>query len=995
MLSIHDWPLPADPNRARLGLERWHEAAAGCGDEAIESFARALSADPAGKRMLEAVFGNSPFLTETILREPGFMRDIVQSEPDALFERLIRETCDQFRDEADQSRLMTGLRRLRRRSALLIALADIGNRWELDEVTGALSTLADTCLRLACRHLLRQAAERGALELVDPADPERDSGLIVLGMGKLGGRELNYSSDIDLIVLYDDVRVRTKKPDEMARTFIRLTRDLVRIMEERTAEGYVFRTDLRLRPDPAATPPAVSVTAAEVYYGSMAQNWERAAMIKARPAAGDMQAGDAFLQSMRPFIWRRNLDFAAISDIHAIKRQIHAHRGHQAIAIEGHNVKLGRGGIREIEFFVQTQQMIFGGRNPRLRAIGTVEGLQALARERRIDEETARDLAEAYRFLRRVEHRLQMVNDQQTHELPDRPEGVAAIGTFLGFREPTEFRQRLRQTLERVEDCYAALFEEEPDMPGRSDLNFTGADQDERTLEALREMGFGNPDGAAALVRGWLHGRYRATRSEKARTLLTQLAPTLLAAVGKTANPDTALLRLDEFISRLPAGIQIFSLFWSNPQLLDLVAELLGTSGRLADYLARNPQLLDAVLTPGFMNQLPDPASLRDELEELLSTAGHFEEMLDIVRRWTNDHRFRAGVHILRRITDVVDCNAFLSALAEVGLQALIPRVEAEFATRHGGFGRPALATLAMGKLGGGEMSLRSDLDLIMVYDAPDISAESDGPKPLLAGVYYARLIHRIVNAITAPTGQGSLYEVDMRLRPSGSKGPVATGLEAFERYHAESAWTWEHMALTRARPVAGPPELCRRIQEVIRKVLTAPRDPDVLLRDVADMRARIEKQFPHRGVWDVKHGRGGMVDIEFLAQYLQLRHGHAHPEVLSPNTAEALERLGEARLIAPETAAELVSALRLWQRIQGYLRLTHEGRFEPETAPAALKSGLSRAAFPERDGIDFETAEALAVEAAARVHAHFRALIEEPAARLPREDAEDRAEKG
>lgn len=987
MLRAGDWPQANDTEMAARALETLQDRAAQTPGEdgALPGRIAALLADATVRRALDGIAGNSPHLAQMLTREVAWLPDLAAGRSETLFRAEIEAARTALVEENDRPRLMAGLRRLKRRAAVIIALADISGQWPVRQVTAALSELADTALHLACRHLLRAAAGRGALTLPDGNDPERGSGLIILGMGKLGGRELNYSSDIDLIILYDDERVQTAQPDRMAQTFIRLARDLVQIMDERTGDGYVFRTDLRLRPDPGATPLAVSVTGAENYYGSLAQNWERAAMLRARPVAGDLLAGEEFLTRIRPFVWRRNLDFAAVQDIHSIKRRIHAHRGHQAIAIEGHNVKLGRGGIRDIEFFIQTQQLVYGGRSPRLRVADTLLALDRLVEADWVDRATADQLAQSYEFLRRVEHRLQMIHDQQTHELPATAEGVAAVAIFLGFPDAASFRQRLQATLEGVETCYAALFEQVPDLPGPAGLVFTGTDDHADTLAAVAAMGFADPPKVAELVRGWLHGRYRATRSERARQLLTELAPTLLAALGRTPSPDTALARLDSFLGKLPAGIQLFTLFTAYPALLDLMAEMLGTSPRLADHLARNPILLDAVLTPGFLEELPDRASLTAELTDLLATATTYEDVLNVARRWTNDHRFRAGVQILRSSCGERESGRYLSDVAELALSRLLPAVKAEFAERHGGFGQPGLAVLALGKLGAGDMSLRSDLDLIMVYDSAHAERESDGPRPLGGTTYYARLTQRLISAITAPTAEGQLYEVDMRLRPSGNAGPVAVGLESFRRYQTQDAWTWEHMALTRARPVAGPPELCAAISGTIRAVLTAPRDTDGLLRDVAAMRHRIDKSFATDSIWEVKYVRGGLVDIDFVAQYLQLRHAAARPEILVPGSRAALERLAAAGLLEAEAARTLCTVLGRWQRIQAYLRLTVDGPFDPGGAAPALLAGLARAAWPETPPPADPTAMEVALRAdAAAALAVYEAIIERPAAALP-----------
>ncbi|WP_240002412.1 bifunctional [glutamine synthetase] adenylyltransferase/[glutamine synthetase]-adenylyl-L-tyrosine phosphorylase [Oleisolibacter albus] len=962
--------------------------AAATGNTDLSRFARELAADAAGHALLTAIFGNSPYLSNALVREMAFFRDLHSRGVDATFARLLADLDRDYGRETATERLMRSLRLAKRRAALLIGVADITGAWPLEQVTGALSDLAQTALRLTVRLLLRNAAAAGKLVLPDPDnDPERGSGLIVLAMGKFGARELNYSSDIDLILLYDDGVVQV--PDgEPSKLFVRMARELVRIMEERTADGYVFRTDLRLRPDPGATPLVVSVSAAEAYYGALGQNWERAAMIKARPVAGDAEAGDGFMEIIRHFVWRRALDFAAIQDIHSIKRQIGSHKGHRETAVNGHNIKIGRGGIREIEFFAQTQQLIFGGRDRSLRISGTVPALRALVCAGRVEPRVAEDLAEAYRFLRTVEHRVQMVDDQQTHELPKSDEGVARIATFMGFAAVQDFRDRLMLMLTRVEDHYARLFEEAPPLSGPGNLVFTGTEDDPETLGTLRGLGYQNPSAVAAQIRAWHHGRYRATRSTRARELLTELVPTLLEAFGKTPHPDQAFLKFDEFLARLPAGVQLFSLFYANPNLLDLVAEVMGTAPRLAEMLARRPAELDAVLLPGFFGQLPD----RDELEQgfhaLVGEAAHFEEVLDLARRWTNEHRFRAGVHILRHISDADRCGPFLTEVAEVGLAGLQQAVEAEFAKRHGRFPGAGFAILGMGRLGARSLSLRSDLDLITVYQVPAEVSASDGERPLSPADYFIKLTQRLISAITTQTAEGHLYEVDMRLRPSGNAGPLAVSLEAFERYQRENAWTWEHMALTRARVITGPDALRQRLGAAITAVLTAPRDPAKLRRDVADMRARIDQQHHSDDPWAVKYVRGGMIDIQFIAQYLALRHASERPEILDPNTTGALAWLGDCGYLDTATANTLIDAHKLYRRVQGFLRLTTEGRFTAMKAPAALKAGLARTVLPDAgEAALFETAEAEMRRVEAEVHALFRQVVEEHAAGPDRAD--------
>lgn len=981
MFNQESLPRLGDPQRAAVGLEHWHDATGSGCDPDLAQFARSYASDPAGRAVLEAVFANSPFLGQALVREMGFFRTILEKGFDAAFADLVQGLWRDHGAETSSDRLMKALRIAKRRAALLIGLADMGGDWPLEQVTGALSDFAQAALQLTTRLVLRQAVTSGKLIVPDPAEPEKGSGYIVLAMGKFGARELNYSSDIDLIIFYDDGIVQV--PDgEMTKLFVRVTRELVRIMDDRTADGYVFRTDLRLRPDPGATPVAVSVSAAEAYYSSLGQNWERAAMIKARPVAGDLEAGRGFMDIIRHFIWRRNLDFAAIQDIHSIKRQIGAHKGHREKTVNGHNIKIGRGGIREIEFFAQTQQLIYGGRDRSLRTCGTVETLYALVEADRVEKSVADDLSTAYRFLRTVEHRVQMVDDQQTHELPKTDEGVARIAAFLGFPDDAAFRTRLMETLGVVEDHYDGLFAESPALSGSGSLVFTGTEDDPDTMETLRGMGYENPSAVAGQIRAWHHGRYRATRSQRARELLTELVPTLLAAFGRTSHPDHAFLKFDEFLSRLPAGVQLFSLFYANPNLLDLVAEVMGTAPRLADQLARQPQALDAVLLPGFFGTLPE----RDELEEgfhaLVGGAHYFEEVLDLTRRWTNEHRFRAGVHILRHVSDADRLGAFLTDVAEIGLTGIQKAVEDEFAKRHGRLPGAGFAIVGLGRVGARSLMLRSDLDLITVYEVPDGVTQSDGDKPLSPNDYFIKLTQRLVNAITAQTAEGALYEVDMRLRPSGNAGPLAVSFEGFAKYQRDSAWTWEHMALTRARPITGPRHLRDRLTAEIRAVLTRPRDAAKLRDDVASMRARIDQQHHTTDIWNAKYVRGGMVDIQFIAQYLTLLHAPEKPEIIDPNTTGALAWLGDSGYLNVETANRLIAAHKTWRRVQGFLRLTVESGFDAAKAPAGLKAGLRRAALPDApETLAFEAVEAALREMAAGAKAAFDRIVGAPGA--------------
>ena len=967
-------PEASQPEKAEIGIERLVDRYKN--DNGQSPFIETLIADSGGRRLLDSIFGNSGFLGQCILQDPAFLQELLAKGPDAAFQKVLLSLEPYRTADEGQDQIMSVLRVARRRVALLTAIADITAMWPLHRVTGSLSKFAGTATSVATAHLLRGAASQGALTIRNPDDPNLGSGYFVLGMGKLGAGELNYSSDIDLIVLFDPDKIVTDDEIGLRQVFVRATRALMRIFDERTTDGYVFRTDLRLRPDPSATPLAISVNAASEYYESMGQNWERAAMIKARPIGGDLEAGDDFLQNLRPYIWRKHLDFAAIEDIHSIKRQITAHRGGGEIAINGHNIKLGRGGIREIEFFAQTQQLIWGGRDPSLRMPGTCAALIGLATAGRTTDAVASEMIAAYEFLRRVEHRLQMIDDKQTHSLPNEDAEIDRLATFLGYPDGDRFRKDLLLHLGRVERHYANLFEDSADLGGGGALVFTGGDDHPETVRNLEEMGFSDGRTVSGIIRTWHHGRYRATRSERSRQLLTELTPGLLTALSRTAEPSTALLGFDTFLKALPAGVQIFSLFAANPPLLELVAEIMGNAPRLSEWLRRNPSCLDAVLSDGFFEEAATPELLTEHLALALRQANDFQDILDIVRRWTNEHKFQVGVQTLRGRSDGTKSGPTLSAIAETAIAATWRAVEAEFIQQHGSVAGGGMALLAFGKLGGREMTHRSDLDLVFIYDHDADATGSDGPKSLMPSVYFTRLSQRLITAITAQTGEGHLYELDMRLRPSGNKGPIASRLDGFDQYHGEQSWTWEHMAMTRARVFASPDPLRQSIEESLRRTLTRERDPDTLLADVAAMRERMAKEHTGKSIWDTKHLRGGLVDIEFIAQYLMLRHAASDPTVLSPNTADALARLGRANYLDADTHDALQDALGLWQRLQGVLRLTCEGDFDESRATAGQRDLLIRAGLVE----DFDALKNRIRETASIAHAVFDRLIAEPA---------------
>ena len=905
-----------------------------------------LMADEVFSSLFAAIIETSSYLRALMTKDPIRLVSILRQDPRERVAELAEKAISERFDT--EPKVMRHLRLIKQDAALTIGLADLAGLWNVKQVTNALTDIADSTLRGALRFCLSEQHRRGKLNLPNPDNPEEDCGYFALAMGKHGAGELNYSSDIDLIVLYDGETAPCPDKWEMQTDFVRMTKRLVKIMQDRTEDGYVFRTDLRLRPDPGATPPAVSVLAALQYYESMGQNWERAALIKARTCAGDIKAGDYFLGEIIPFIWRKYFDYAALADVHSIKRQIHAHKGHDTIAIKGHNVKLGRGGIREIEFFVQTQQLIAGGRNPALRGRETIPMLGELVNLSWIEDQARIEMSEAYEFLRKVEHRIQMQRDEQTHNLPQSDDGVAEIGRMMGYSDADAFKKDLRRWLETVQTHYVNLFREEQELGAEEggNLVFTGEDDDPGTLETLANMGFKQPSEVTKTIRAWHFGRYPATRSTKARERLTEFTPALLQALAKTDNADAAFLSFNEFLAALPSGVQVFSLLRNNPEMLEILTIVLGASPRLAQTIGRRPRVIDALLDPTFFGDMLERDNLDEQLSRMLGEAALYEDALDAARKFGQEQLFLIGVRILMGAISASQAGAAYAMVAGVIIRQLLKFSQAELERRHGKMPGGRVAVIAMGKLGGREMTASSDLDLMLLYDHDTDAKWSDGDKPLAPSQYYARLTQRLITALSAPTAEGDLYEVDFRLRPSGNSGPLATSLKSFRSYHEADSWTWEHMALTRSRIVAGDKDFSGIVRKEIVSVLSRQRDEAGIKKDVAEMRARIQEEKGTSNLWDIKQVPGGLVDVEFIAQALQLIHANKHPHILHSNTAETLRLCVDEGLISVDDAEVLQPAIRLYHDLTQIMRVCLSESFDPNQAAKGLKDVVLKAAF-------------------------------------------------
>jgi glutamate-ammonia-ligase adenylyltransferase len=905
----------------------------------------AIASNKILEQILQGLFEGSAYLWGIVARNPAAFLRLLDESPEAAIERILADGTKQALTADEDAGAQKALRLMKREGALLIALCDIGGIWNLGEVTSALTRLADTAVRAAVDRILWAAAASKKMKLPNPSAPSDRSGYFVLAMGKHGAGELNYSSDIDLIVLFDRSSVPLAEEVEAVPFFVGLTKSLLRLVNERTEDGYVFRVDLRLRPDPGSTQIAMSTDAALHYYEREGQTWERAAYIKARPVAGDIAAGDDFLRNLSPFVWRRYLDHAAIADVHAMKRQIHAFRGHDEIAVAGHNIKLGRGGIREIEFFVQTQQLIAGGRVPELRGKRTLEMLAHLAEEKWIGTEARDELHDAYLYLRRVEHRLQMVADEQTHVLPDEDEALDRFARFLGNKDRDEFARTLTKYLQRVQGHYARLFEDAPPLAAVSGALVFPKDKDDReTLDTLAKLGFKEPLAASHLVRGWLAGEYRALKTEAAQTEFQAILPALLDALSRSGNPDAALLACDRFLSQLPGGERLLAALRTHPDLVQLLATILSTSPRLRDMIAQAPSLLDGLLDPAFFAGVPSEEVLTKRLADLLKQAQSEEDFLDLTRSFGREHLVLIGVRVISGALSASRAGEAYATLADVIIRELHREVTRRFEANHGKLAKAETAVVALGKLGSREMTAGSDLDLILLYEFDEEKPESDGKRPLYGAQYFARLTQRIISALTTPTNMGKLYDVDLRLRPSGRSGPVATSIASFVNYQTTEAWTWEHMALTRARVVSSSMGFKRKVESAAGKALRIDRDPGIIARDVLEMRQAIADERGDTERWDIKNAKGGLIDIEFLAQYFTLVHAGQNPEILDTQTARVIDKARKLSLLEKADGELLSEAVTLYHNLTQVLRLCVTGPFEPEKATPGLLALLARA---------------------------------------------------
>ncbi len=937
-------------------------------NEISDLFGTEYNFKPEILNFLTAVSQLSNYLKDCIFKEAVFLSSLFENGFEVSRDTILNETKKSGMLLEDEAMFMSQVRKAKRQFALLCGLADLGGWWSGDKVTSALTDFAKASLSSCLDFVLKHNHKNEKLVLSNPEKPQEGCGFIILGMGKLGAGELNYSSDVDLIFIFDEAARVQLNTDDPISLLSRMAKHLIKLMQERTGDGYVFRMDIRLRPDPSSTPLVIPLEAALNYYEGQGQNWERAAMIKASPIAGDEKAGRAFLEELTPFIWRKYLDFAAINDVQSIKRQIHAHKGHGKIAVLGHNIKLGRGGIREIEFFAQTQQLIAGGRNKQLRVNETIASLQALHKHNWIEKNAVTELSDAYWFLRNLEHRLQMVDDSQTHSLPEDAKELERISFMSGEKDVSKFSQAIRANLEIVEKHYSALFETASDLGSEGgNLVFTGDDEDPDTVQTLQKMGFNQSSEVIKVVKAWHIARIPALRTTQARELLTELVPDLLKAFSRSGNPDEVLFKFDRFLSGLPAGIQLFSILKNNPTLSELVIKILSAAPRLADQISNRPHVFDAMIDPQFGEGEVSSNTLRKILKASLENASDYEMALDEARRFCMQTHFMIGCQYFAGTISSRNTAKAYSIVADIIVYEMWNLVRTEFELTHGKIKGSEFCILAMGRMGSCELTATSDLDLIFLYDFDKVTETSDGIKPLTPSLYFIRLMQRFISAMSSPTSQGKLFELDFRLRPSGNAGPLATHVEGFIKYQKEESWVWEAQALTRARPIVGDANLIEKITTEIPIILKNHPKLHLLEKEILDMRKLLETEKGTKNVWHVKNIAGGFLDIEFISQWIVIKNGGSK---LS-GTREILESKTYNEL-SDDVREKLLNAYDLYNDILQMERICVMGEFDIKSVP----DGFKEIVCTKMDMPDLVSAEANLKSTQKQVREVFNTLL-------------------
>nr|WP_305040955.1 bifunctional [glutamate--ammonia ligase]-adenylyl-L-tyrosine phosphorylase/[glutamate--ammonia-ligase] adenylyltransferase [Geobacter sp. SVR] len=921
------------------------------------------------KRLAQFVLlcGSSPFLVNLIFKDPTAFHWLylengidISRMPDEML-AVLRSQMD---DQADFAALMKLLRCFKRAEILRIAARDLCGLAPLEEVTGELSSLAAAALQVAYESCRRCLVREFGVPLVQAEHGPHEAEMTVIAMGKFGGNELNFSSDIDLIYFYESDRGETsgiangsgtpKGVISLHKFFNKLGEMISKALSQVTEDGFVFRVDVGLRPEGKSGDMAVSLRSAEIYYESWGQSWERTAMLKGRPVAGSLELGEQLLRTLHPFIYRKYLDYNLIEDMKTMKQKIDASLTRSR---EGEtNLKLGRGGIREIEFFIQALQLVYAGKNPKLRERNSLKALDTLLEARLISEDDHRKLSGAYRFLRTVEHRIQVVQERQTHNLPGKPDELLALARRSGFLRPNgldRFREVLEEHRRNVSSIYGTLFHAR-DEKLQQDLNpevmfFLDHNADpDLVKDMLAERRFEDVDRAYANLLSLRNGPAKGNLTERNRRLLEKISPLLVQELFESPDPDMALANLERFLAVIGTRSSYYALLAENRETLKLLVSLFGMSAFLSKILIGHPELLDSLVTRGYAATVKSRAELSEELTGLLEQAEHFEEQLDVLRRYRNEEFLRIGLNDIQGRLGQSETTSQLTLLSEACLESAY-RLGVQELKR---FGQPTyradgdvlganLAVVGMGKMGGGDLNYHSDLDIIFVYDHQGCT---DGEKQITNHEYFAKLAQKMISILTMQTREGYVYKIDTRLRPSGNAGPLVTSLDSFLEYHRKEAQIWERQALTKARVVLGDEVLAGQLQDIIRQTVYGLSIKEEGRSEIHRLRMRMEHELAKETAdsYNIKTGRGGMVDVEFISQYLQLRHGWHYPEVRTTSTVVALKEAGTLGLLPEGDAAMLVSGYKFLRKLENRLRIIHDYSVSDLSGPAGYLNKLA-----------------------------------------------------
>ncbi|MFA5028525.1 MAG: bifunctional [glutamate--ammonia ligase]-adenylyl-L-tyrosine phosphorylase/[glutamate--ammonia-ligase] adenylyltransferase, partial [Candidatus Methylomirabilota bacterium] len=921
------------------------------------------------------ILGSSEFLSDLLIRQPQLFEWLL--EPGTIRRPkprrdLFEEAAQAVRPRQSVERQWAALRRFKAQEILRIGLQDLLGRQSLTGITEELSNLAEAVLETAVRICRRELSARHGAPQTEEADGRiRECGFVVMGLGKLGGGELNFSSDIDPIFIYEKDGETAGIPAEEGRTgvlsnqeyFRKLGEMLSKSLADPAPDGHLYRVDLRLRPEGRTGAIAASLRACEVYYESWGRTWERQALIKARPVAGDLWLGETFLRMISPFVYRQSLDFSALDEIRAMKTRINVTLA-QARG-ERRNVKLGYGGIREIEFLIQGLQLVYGGRNPWVRESNSLRALHRLAGQRLIGDVDHEVLAEAYTFLRTLEHRLQILHDRQTHTIPADPKELATLARRMGYHpfeggDPAEALladyDRHTREVRRLYDAFLGSLRPPEDSEAEEapadpvSLFFTADLAPEQLRERLAAVGFADLDRALRNLGLLRDGQASASHSSGTRRALARLAPALLEAVAAVPDPDLALSTFERFVVTLGARATYLTLLEESPELLRRLVVLFGTSEFLAGTLLRYPELTDALLTPA-STAAGGREAIQADLARGLEAAETASARLDALRRVKKAEELRIGLQDILGQRDGAETYAALSRLAEACLAVALEQATRDLAERFGLPDPAGVCVVGMGKLGGGELGYASDLDLLLVYGR---DGQTGGPERISHVEYFSRLADRLGKLLTTITQEGAAYRVDMRLRPGGQKGGMAQSLESYERHFTRLADPWERQAYIKARPVAGDPATASEFLRVVHRfVYEGPPLPD-LAAQMHAMRQRmeVERAVPGAKGAHVKLGSGGIVDIEFLVQYLQLCHGRSIAALRTPNTLEALRVAAAAGLLPAADAEAIAAAYGFLRRVENRLRIVADLSVNTlPSAPAKLETLARRMGYAAAGG--------------------------------------------